>query len=93
MRRIEGGETLLIDLGSANGTSVNGQALSVPPRLCSSDVVTIGTFVLTFHEERTAPENEAPLEEALTTVHKGPREESLTGARGSRTAGSERRES
>src|SRR5262249_7830612 len=41
-------EYLVIDLGSANGTAVNGQSLSVPARLHNGDVIQIGTFQLAF---------------------------------------------
>src|SRR5262249_15026904 len=41
VRRIAGDEYLLIDLGSANGTAVNGQPLSVPARLHNGDVIQI----------------------------------------------------
>lgn len=39
------------DLGSANGTKVNGRRLSAPVRLTSGDVLDIGTVVMAFDDD------------------------------------------
>lgn len=46
-----GGEFWLVDLGTSNGTYVNGRRLSQPGRLNHGDVIKIGSFELVFREE------------------------------------------
>ena len=41
------GELLIEDLGSTNGTSVNGQRISAPTRLGPGDTVKVGTTTMT----------------------------------------------
>ncbi|MSU35543.1 MAG: FHA domain-containing protein [Pedosphaera sp.] len=44
----------LVDLGSSNGTSLNGRRVSQPTMLRHGDRVEIGASVLTFHQPSTA---------------------------------------
>jgi adenylate cyclase len=46
------GEFWLVDLGSTNGTLLNGRRLQKPVRLCNSDEIRICEDVLTFHQHR-----------------------------------------
>jgi pSer/pThr/pTyr-binding forkhead associated (FHA) protein len=48
MIRDEGGQYVVSDLGSRNGTFVNGQRLTQPQRLQHGDVISIGLTKLTF---------------------------------------------
>jgi adenylate cyclase len=49
-------EFWLIDLGSANGTYLNGRRVSQPTRLSDSDVITIADYRLQFfHPEQSRP--------------------------------------
>ena len=45
---VEGGLAVLEDLGSKNGTFMNGQAVKAPVRLTDGDEIRIGTFQLTY---------------------------------------------
>jgi adenylate cyclase len=49
-------EFWLVDLGSRNGTYLNGRRVSQPTRLRDGDRIQIGTFVLTFRLSRDAAE-------------------------------------
>lgn len=49
LQRMDGGEFFLIDLGSRNGTFVNGRRVSVPAPLRNGDVITFGQTDLQFH--------------------------------------------
>src|SRR5437773_660289 len=44
------GEFWLIDLGSSNGTFLNGRRLHQPVRLCDQDQVVIGDRIFIFHQ-------------------------------------------
>src|ERR1051325_11308769 len=44
------GEFWLIDLGSSNGTFLNGRRLHPPVRLCDQDQITIGDRLFIFHQ-------------------------------------------
>src|SRR3979411_770510 len=44
------GEFWLIDLGSSNGTFLNGRRLHQPVRLCDQDQIIIGDRVFIFHQ-------------------------------------------
>src|SRR5688500_9561808 len=46
--REEGGRTVLLDLGSANGTRLNGEKVARPAALFDGDVIEIGTVRLRF---------------------------------------------
>jgi adenylate cyclase len=49
-------EYLLIDLGSANGTYLNGRRITQPSRLADKDVITIGEYSFRFvHPEPRSP--------------------------------------
>ncbi len=50
-----GGGLFLRDMGSRNGTWVNGKQVTVPHRLLPADRVTVGTTELTFRQDSTAP--------------------------------------
>jgi hypothetical protein len=47
------------DMGSTNGTSVNGQRLTGPALLQPGDVLTLGEHVTLYYEALAAPENAA----------------------------------
>lgn len=74
----QGSDSYLLDLGSRNGTFVNGERISVPQRLQSGDTIKLGNTTLTYRTGSTpAPKREpAPvrsepprLVEAATPVH------------------------
>ena len=44
--RMDGTTTVVEDLGSSNGTSVNGEAIEVPTRLGAGDLIRIGSTEL-----------------------------------------------
>src|SRR5437879_5714013 len=48
----QGDECWLIDLGSANGTKVNGRRLCQPCRLHDRDQIEIAGLTFTFHDKR-----------------------------------------
>jgi pSer/pThr/pTyr-binding forkhead associated (FHA) protein len=48
--RLEEDKFLLFDLGSANGTFVNGQRLEQPVTLAENDVVRFGEIEFTFKQ-------------------------------------------
>jgi two-component system, NtrC family, response regulator AtoC len=50
------GVARLVDLGSHNGTFVNGERVDGTRALASGDVVTIGAFTMVLHAARRAPE-------------------------------------
>lgn len=45
----------LVDLGSTNGTLLNGRQVDTPTRLCDRDVITVGTTELVFVEPKERP--------------------------------------
>jgi adenylate cyclase len=47
-------EFWLVDLGSRNGTYLNGRRISQPTRLAEADRIQIGPFTLTFHQSAEA---------------------------------------
>jgi len=49
LQRTDDGEYYLIDLGSRNGTFVNGRRVSIPVRLRNSDLLTVGQTDLVFY--------------------------------------------
>ncbi|MEB3247851.1 MAG: FHA domain-containing protein [Microcystaceae cyanobacterium] len=57
LQTTDNGEFLLIDLGSSNGTFVNGRRVSVPIQLHHEDQITFGQTQLEFHsaERASAP--------------------------------------
>jgi pSer/pThr/pTyr-binding forkhead associated (FHA) protein len=46
--QVAGGEAMIEDLGSKNGTLVNRQPIAAPQRLADGDEILIGGAVLTF---------------------------------------------
>ena len=48
---VAGGEAWVVDLGSRNGTRVNGETVTEPRVLLSGDVVTLCSATLIFHRE------------------------------------------
>ncbi|MGK7872053.1 MAG: FHA domain-containing protein [Xenococcaceae cyanobacterium] len=70
----ENREFYLIDLGSRNGTFVNGRRVSIPVTLCDTDRVTFGQTELEFHCPRSdrqanEPKNSLALDTLTSTVH------------------------
>jgi adenylate cyclase len=50
LQAMETGEIHVIDLGSRNGTFINGRRLSIPTPLQDGDVITFGQTNITFHQ-------------------------------------------
>lgn len=48
----EGGQPVLADLGSSNGTQVNGKRLSKPHPLQDGDEITVGPYLCTYKDQR-----------------------------------------
>jgi DNA-binding winged helix-turn-helix (wHTH) protein len=46
---LSGGDAILEDLGSKNGTYLNGRQIAAPARLQHGDEIRVGPFSLTFH--------------------------------------------
>lgn len=46
---IEGDDLLVVDLGSHNGTSINGERISAPRRLASGDIITLCAVSLVYN--------------------------------------------
>jgi pSer/pThr/pTyr-binding forkhead associated (FHA) protein len=65
------------DLGSRNGTAVNGQRLSVPHRLEDGDTLTVGNIPLRYLATSAQSERETP---AAPTTSEGTQAEEITGA-------------
>jgi pSer/pThr/pTyr-binding forkhead associated (FHA) protein len=64
-----GSEFSLVDLGSSNGTHLNGRRVIQPVSLQSGDIIQIGEQSLTFHVEETLVTDEQPYyTEAQLTV-------------------------
>src|SRR5579883_1697887 len=53
--RVDDGVVRVADLGSHNGTRVNGEPISDTRRLASGDVVMVGDVVLVLHVSEPAP--------------------------------------
>ena len=62
LQRSETGEFYLTDLGSSNGTLVNGARICVPTILRPGDRVTIGSHEFTFHQPQAAAPPAPPVE-------------------------------
>lgn len=69
LRRLGQDKYYLIDMGSANGTHLNGKRVIVPVLLKDGDVVRVGENELTFHLEEGAKSRtqSAELDEVATT--------------------------
>ena len=55
LQRDDGGEFILIDLGSRNGSFVNGQRVAVPVALHNGDEISVGDCRLVFHAPEGKP--------------------------------------
>ncbi len=53
LQRTETGEFYIIDLGSRNGTFINGRRVSVPVTLSNGDNITFGKTEIEFHSSRS----------------------------------------
>src|SRR5438132_3162176 len=53
-RRIDTGQVLVEDLGSTNGTQVNGERISAPRTLNPGDSITLGRTTLELHADSPA---------------------------------------
>jgi adenylate cyclase len=67
IQRAETGQFFLIDLGSRNGSFVNGSRVSVPAALKDGDEIALGDYHLAFHQESTPVADAAPQEEGGAT--------------------------
>jgi adenylate cyclase len=68
IQRMENGEYCLFDLGSRNGTFLNGARVTIPAALKDADRISIGDFVFTFHGPKMAA---APLKPGGDTLLMG----------------------
>ena len=50
LQRAESGGFILIDMGSRNGSFVNGVRVSIPAALKDGDTITLGPYSFTFHQ-------------------------------------------
>src|SRR5262245_4751703 len=78
LRQEDDGSYLLLDLGSANGTELNGRILTVPSRLRDGDTVKIGAVSLSFHQPPEPDKDESPTGE-LTMVSRPQPERTVLG--------------
>jgi adenylate cyclase len=62
LQHSETGEFYLTDLGSSNGTLVNGARICVPTILHAGDRITIGSHEFTFYQPQTATPPAPPVE-------------------------------
>ena len=58
--RRDGAAFVVVDLGSKNGTLLNGDQVASTQRLRDGDVITLGEHILTFSDEAAAEEEAAP---------------------------------
>lgn len=71
VQRMENGDYCLFDLGSRNGTFLNGTRVTIPMTLNDGDRISFGDFNVSFHcptKVDTAMGSEHPLETQATTV-------------------------
>jgi len=69
IRMLEAGEYYLVDVGSTNGTFLNGKRVVAPVQLKDCDVVTVEDCTLTFVDERVpAVREQEPDDDAQLTV-------------------------
>ena len=71
LQRDEAGEFILIDLGSRNGSFVNGERVAVPVSLRNGDEISLGDCKLIFHAPDVAPaapvaDQKAAMEQSAT---------------------------
>ena len=60
IQRTESSHYILIDMGSRNGSFVNGRRISMPVRLRNGDQVTLGNAQMVFHDPRQAANQSIP---------------------------------
>ncbi len=65
----EPGEFWLVDLGSANGTYLNGRRVSQPSRLFNGDQIAIAGLTFTFHRPETPARTRADSAISEATIH------------------------
>ena len=58
--RRDGASYVVVDLGSKNGTLLNGDQIDSSQRLRDGDIITLGEHVLTFSDETAADDEAAP---------------------------------
>jgi adenylate cyclase len=68
VQQLQPGKFYFIDLGSRNGSSVNGRRITMPLELRDGDTVTCGGTRLTFHDRSEGSAAEAPVETDGATV-------------------------
>src|SRR5262245_20552843 len=71
----EDGGYVLSDLGSANGTLVNGRRVLLPERLRHGDEVQVGSTVFTFQHQASAAPRPSAKNDELTLASATPNEE------------------
>jgi adenylate cyclase len=54
IQQMQGGEFYFIDMGSRNGSSINGRRVTIPLELHDGDALSLGETLLTFHSTVTA---------------------------------------
>jgi len=59
LQRTEAGDYILIDMGSRNGSFVNGIRVSIPVTLRTGDTITLGPYSLTFHQPVSSTSSQA----------------------------------
>ena len=60
IQRMDGGDFYFIDLGSRNGSSINGRRVTIPVALHDGDSMVCGQSELVFHNTVVAPEGPKP---------------------------------
>lgn len=68
VQQLQPGKFCYIDLGSSNGSSVNGRRVTIPIELRDGDAVVCGGTRLTFHNRSGVSEPEKPVETDGATV-------------------------
>lgn len=68
IRRTDGTQFMLRDLGSLNGTLLNGRRILVPEPLYHRDVIEIGAASITFHHPDSIRPSPPAIEPSSTTV-------------------------
>lgn len=67
--RLQGDRTYyLLDLGSSNGTTLNGRRVTIPCALKNGDIVQVASGTLRFESAEEAPPPEAPAEDATGDI-------------------------
>lgn len=68
VHRQDRNEYWLADLGSGNGSFLNGLRVALPTRLKNGDCVTVGATVLTFHQPRVSARSKPIASSPLTVI-------------------------